>query len=54
MGVGQWSPGHATVDGKVDRIGDTDERVDEEDNVPRHVIVHKLVHTVNSNNNNNV
>jgi hypothetical protein len=39
------SPGHAAVDGKVDGVGHADECVDEQDDVSRHIVVHKLVHT---------
>jgi hypothetical protein len=38
-------PGHAAVDGKVDWVGHTDECVDEQDDVSRNIVVHKLVHT---------
>ena len=38
-------PGHAAVDGKVDGVGHADECVDEQDDVSRNIVVHKLVHT---------
>ena len=36
-------PGHAAVDGKVDRIGEADKRVDDQHNVLRHLVVQKRV-----------
>jgi hypothetical protein len=38
-------PGHAAVDGKVDWVGHANECVDEQDDVSRNIVVHKLVHT---------
>ena len=36
-------PGHAAVDGKVDRIGEADERVDHQHDVLRHLVVQERV-----------
>ena len=38
-------PGHAAVDGKVDRVGEADEGVDDQDDVLCHVVVKKGVET---------
>ena len=35
-------PGHATVDGKVDGVGEADEHIDEEDDLVGHLVVKKL------------
>ena len=40
-------PGHAAVDGKVDRVGEADEGVDDQDDVLRHLIVQEGVETEN-------
>ena len=37
-----FPPGHATVDGKVEGIGEADEHVDEEDDLVRHLVVKEL------------
>ena len=37
-------PGHATVDGKVDGVGEADEHVDEEDDLAGHLVVKELHH----------
>ena len=36
-------PGHAAVDGKVDRVGEADERVDHQHDVLRHLVVQERV-----------
>ena len=38
-------PAHAAVDGKVDRVGEADERVDDQHDVLRHLIVQEGVET---------
>ena len=38
-------PGHAAVDGKVDRVGEADEGVDDQHDVLCHVVVKKSVET---------
>ena len=37
-----FPPGHATVDGKVEGIGEADEHVDEEDDLVRYLVVKEL------------
>ena len=38
-------PGHSTVDGKVDGVGEADESIDDQDNVFRHLVVQEGVET---------
>ena len=40
-------PAHSTVDGKVDRVGEADERVDDQHDVLRHLIVQEGVEAEN-------
>ena len=40
-------PGHAAVDGKVDRVGEADEGVDDQHDVLRHLIVQEGVEAEN-------
>ena len=47
-GTNDDRPGHATVDGEVDRVGEADEGVDDQDNVLRHLIVQERVETENT------
>ena len=37
-------PGHATVDGKVEGVGEADEHVDEENDLANHLVVKELHH----------
>ena len=37
-------PGHATVDGKVEGVGEADEHVDEENDLANHLVVEELHH----------
>ena len=40
-------PGHAAIDGKVDRVGEADEGVDDQHDVLRHLVVQEGVETEN-------
>ena len=47
MDLQKLQPGHAAIDGKVERVGGVDDDIDEQDDVTDKVVVEEFNNTMN-------